>query len=144
MILVLPILAFIATADQVRIQGDWVMVEQTTPDGTVLSYPKGPQPIEHYNLHVRGNRATLRYDWMEPNDEVEMTFALNPARGEVDFTVVGCTFPQLKKGDARESLYKFDGGALVLCDADFVQKRPAEFKVGGKVRTYKFARAKKP
>jgi uncharacterized protein (TIGR03067 family) len=81
---------------------------------------------------------------MDRNDEVEMTFALNPAGGEIDFTVAGCTFPQLKKGDTRASLYKFDGDALVLCDADFMQKRPAAFKVGGKVRVYKFTRAEKP
>jgi hypothetical protein len=81
---------------------------------------------------------------MDLNDEVETTLALNPARGEADFIVVRCTFPQLKKGDARESLYKFDKGVLVLCDSDFEQKRPTEFKAGGKARVYKFARAKKP
>jgi uncharacterized protein (TIGR03067 family) len=138
------LLVLVATADRVRLQGDWVMVEQTIPDGTVLRYPKGPKPIEHYNLHVRGDKVTLRYDWLDLNDEVEMTFSLNPAAGELDFVVVGCTFPQLKKGDARAPLYKFDGDTLVLCDADFKQRRPLQFKVGGAVRIYKFARDKRP
>lgn len=121
------------------------MAEQITPDGTVLGYHKGqPQPIEHYTIHVKGDKATFRYDWMDLNDEVEATFALNPAKGEIDFAVVRCTFPQLKKGDTRASLYKFNGDTLILCDADFMQKRPTEFKVGGKVRIYKFTRAKSP
>lgn len=139
----LAIMLSLLVSDPIRLQGDWFMAEQIIPDGTVLGYRQGqPQPIEHYTIHIKGDKATLRYDWMDRNDEVKMTFALNPARGEIDFTVAGCTFPQLKKGDKRASLYKFDGGAIVLCDADFMQKRPKEFKVGGKNRIYKFVRMK--
>jgi hypothetical protein len=41
----LAVILAVLACDPVRLQGKWVMVEQTIPDGTVLSYPKGPQPI---------------------------------------------------------------------------------------------------
>lgn len=138
----LAIILLLLTSDPIRLQGDWFMAEQIIPDGTVLGYRQGqPQPIEHYTIHIKGDKATIRYDWMDRNDEIETSIGLG-AGGSLDFTVLSCTFPQLKKGDQRASLYKFDGAALVLCDADFGHKRPKEFKAGGKARIYKFVRIK--
>ena len=137
----LAIVLAVFSADPVRLQGDWLMVERHYANGTVRKYPKGETTFDHFNLHVHGDRATIHIDWTDPDDEIVATFRAEA--GKIDFTVVSCTFRGYKKGDRTLGLYKFEGDALFLCDADS-EKRPAEFKSVGDAHLYKFVRAKKP
>src|ERR1041384_2237586 len=108
MIPLVAILALVATLDTVRLRGDWLMVERHYPNGTVQKYPDGEQTTDHFNIYVKGNTATIHHDWTDPNDEVENTFSLNPARGQIDFVVTGSTIGGLKKGERQAGIYTFE------------------------------------
>ncbi len=132
----------VLASDPVRLQGDWLMIERHHFNGTVTKYPNGEQSINHFNIYVRGNKATIHHDWTDPNDEVENTFTF-AGPNLIDFTVTGSTIGGLKKGTKQASLYKFEGEILVICERSYGEKRPTEFKAAEGVYFYKFMRAKK-
>jgi|GEM_PF-4915976 len=126
-----------------RLQGDWLMIERHYPNGSVRVYPKGEQTIDHFNIYIQGDKATVHHDWTDPDDTIDATFSFVGSNGIV-FTVTGSTIGGVKKGEMWESLYKFDGDTLVICEAGLGGKRPTEFKAAEGVYLYKFKKAKKP
>ena len=132
---------FLVVSDPIRLQGDWVMVERAVPGGVVFKYKPGEPDTVHYNLYFKGGKATMHFDGTDPNDEVEMTFSI-VGKNQIDFTVTESTIGPLKKGEKQHSLYKFEGGALIMCDGDFGVKRPTAFKPAEGIYLYKFVRMK--
>lgn len=137
------ILTLIVThADTHRMQGDWLMIERHHSNGTVTNYPNGEQSINHFNIYIKGNTATIHHDWTDPDDTVENTFTIS-GPNRIDLVVAGTTIGGLKKGEKQAALYKFDGDTLVICEGTYGEKRPTEFKAAEGVYLDKFMRAKK-
>ena len=132
-------------SDAERLQGDWVMVEY----GPYKREIGKPDQLD-FNLYFHKDRAVIHFTGTDPDDEIVTTFAVDPSKApkQIDFVGVSSTISGYKARGAKTlGIYKLEGDTLTLCWADENQKvRPTEFKYqpDDGIRTYTFARSKKP
>jgi uncharacterized protein (TIGR03067 family) len=136
--------------DEDLLQGDWVLVETTSPNGTVTVHKDGQPDTNHFNLYLQKDRAIFHFDGTDPNDEIVRTFRVDATNQPkaIDFVGIGSTISAYKpKDDQEPAIYRLDGNTLLLACSDKTKKeRPTDFKPDQDkaIVVYKFIRSRTP
>jgi predicted RecB family nuclease len=138
-----------AAKEELReLQGEWVLVESTSPEGTVTDYDGDGGPgvgnVHQAKLLFQGDTVTTGGDWPAPSDELAGRCRLNPKRRPkvIDFVLLDTSFPLRRWiGRTTPGLYELEGDRLRLCvPGDGGEKRPTGFDPGGGNWIYTFRR----
>jgi uncharacterized protein (TIGR03067 family) len=129
--------------DVEQIQGDWIMTEYGS-----IRYKAGQTDQFHFNIYIKQDRAIWHFDGTDPDDEMVMTFAVDPSKTpkEIDFVGLSSTITGFKKGTAYLGIYKLDGDTLTLTLSEENRTtRPTGFKHDRDqgISSYTFVRSKK-
>jgi uncharacterized protein (TIGR03067 family) len=126
-------------------RGDWALVKQTLPDGTVRRY-RAVRPIfSDENLAFDGRKLVTELTYCDPTDTMVEGVELDPKQAPkwIDLTLLDASFPLVKrKGQTRRGIYEFDGDRLRLCVGDYGAKRPTGFQPGKGHDIYEYKRIK--
>ena len=143
-----PTRAEAAHEEMRKLQGEWDLVERTSPEGSVTKHPcDGSIPVgrpHDFRLLFQGDTVTTDGDLPGVAHELKGRCRLNPKRRPkiIDFVSLDTSFPLREwKGRTTSGIYELEGESLRLClPPGGVEKRPENFAAGVGNWVYTFKR----